>query len=732
MNRFAFHISSYALKAFSPFSKAKIKIHGEENIPAAGSVIFTPNHFTRMETIFLPHHIHALTKKPVWSLAAPELFQNDLFRQLLTALGAVSTEDPDRHHLITKNLISGETVWVIFPEGMMVKNKKLITHDHFEISKDNQIIRPHTGAATTALRCEFYRERLRRTKEKNPSEFKRLTGHFDITDSQKVLDLKTFIVPVNITYYPISAKENILSRMAMKILETPSKRMLDELMTEGTMLLSGVDVDIRFGPPLDIRDWLFNPFVESDLSSRRRMDFDRNICARPVMKAASAEIMKRFLSATYAMTTINYDHLLAGILKHLPAGQPGEPEYLLKCRLFLAAVHMAAQKENFIHEDLYDNPIHLLTDDRFGKIRDFLDTACETQVIQIFENTIYRNDEKLSAPASFHSIRIENPVAVMANELEPLKNMETYLKDLAETDGGKIKEAVRRHLYQKAFKEFQADLDRYCPHAEENGRKKGAPLFLHAPHQKTGVLLIHGYMASPLEMKGLAQYLHERSFTVYAPRLKGHGTAPEDLAETEYSQWIESVEEGYVLLKLTCETVFVGGFSTGAGLALELCSRVEGIEAAFAVAPPMKLGDLGAHFVPAVDLFNRLLKRARLQRMAKEFVQNRPENPEINYKRNPIAGIHQLEKLMKDLEPKLPGLTLPVLVAQARKDPVVNPAGTYRLFNSIGAVTKEYFLFDYDRHGILLGKNAERVYKSIDAFIRQWGAPPEGEPSDKA
>jgi esterase/lipase len=106
--------------------------------------------------------------------------------------------------------------------------------------------------------------------------------------------------------------------------------------------------------------------------------------------------------------------------------------------------------------------------------------------------------------------------------------------------------------------------------------------------------------------------------------------------------------------------------------------------------------------------------------MAREFVENHPENPHINYRRNPISGIHQLEKLMDQLAPKLKGIIKPVLVAQSRKDPVVNPKGTERLFHQLGSEIKEYYLFDYDRHGILIGRGVERVYQAIENFIRQW------------
>ena len=161
-------------------------------------------------------------------------------------------------------------------------------------------------------------------------------------------------------------------------------------------------------------------------------------------------------------------------------------------------------------------------------------------------------------------------------------------------------------------------------------------------------------MAAPREMFAFAQYLYGQGFTVYAPRLAGHGTAPEDLAQTRYEQWVDSAEEAYVVLRHSCSKIVIGGFSTGAGLALELAGRVEDYEAIFAVAPPHATQRHGGRILcrpltPGI----RSLKKIRLSSGAKEFIENCPENPHINYIRNPIAGVRQLEKLMDQLEPKL-------------------------------------------------------------------------------
>ena len=719
MNRFVFELSSYTMKTFSGFSNSNIKINGERNIPD-GSVIFTANHFTRIETIFLPYHIHQLTGKEVWSLAAAELFEIPILQGFLNNLGAVSTRDPNRDNLILKTLLTKDVQWIFFPEGMMVKNKKLIKKDQFSLTDDEMVSRPHTGAAILALRCEFYRERLRRLWQMAEPEYDRLSEKFEIDHIQKVLDKETFIVPINITYYPASPKENIVSKIGQILMKEPSKRVMDELMTEGSMLFSNVNIDIHIGEPIPIKPCLNDSYIESMLMVKRRVKFEEDIASKQIIKEISMDLMDKYMTAVYDMTTLNYDHVLACILKHFPYQKHGIDLYEFKCKTLYAILWLTSQNKFCLTGTFYKSQTHLLTDDRFNRISDFLTIAENTHVIQIHDGKIFKDQTRFFLQSNFHTIRIDNPICVIANEVEPVREVEAKLKKIAQKSYDEIIFDVRDKLIEKSHVDFSYDYNKYYIESESKKKRIGKPLFYRHDQALAGVLLIHGYMAAPKEMKPFAQYLHSRGFTVHVPRLKGHGTSPEDLATTRYEQWIESVEEALVILKNSCKKVILGGFSTGAGLALDLSTRVQDISAIFAVAPPMRLQDLGSYFVPAIDAWNNMIKKIHLSAIAKEFIDNHPENPDINYVRNPIAGIRQLEKLMDQLEPKLKSIKTPTLVVQSRQDPVVNPKGTLDLFKKLGSEPKEYYLFDVDRHGILLGKNVDRIYKAIDNFICQW------------
>ncbi|MBF0231778.1 MAG: 1-acyl-sn-glycerol-3-phosphate acyltransferase [Desulfamplus sp.] len=923
MNRFAYYMSGYAFKAFSGISKARITIHGEEKIPRGqGAIIFTANHFTRIETVFLPYHIHEITKRPVWSLAAAELFQGGL-KGILEAMGAVSTRDPQRDFLIVKSLLTGQAECIIFPEGMMVKNKKITSDGDFRLHRDENVLqRPHTGAATLALQTEFYRERLRRMKTINIKEFNRLITLYDIKSPDEVLKQQTCIVPVNITYYPVRARENVLSKIALNMMENPSERVMDELLTEGTMIFSGVDVDIRFGDPVCIKDYFFDSFIESDVTSRRKIDFSNRLSSHHVMRASAQHIMNRYMASVYDMTTLNYDHIFASILKYMPDTGKGIDEYDFRCRAFLATFACEMSLHCNFHKSLYENQVHILTNDRFHRYEDFIKLAVETGVVEQKGGRIYKNDSKFNAGYEFHTARIENPISVIANEVEPLAKLQAYFSDLAIKSPSEIAllmsykiEDAQYNRYLNDFEEyignvslpeplhetlgiaysyhaedevsvvdssneaeaedfFEADEHDYIPfdnahslagttkneslistailkdfhikHTRESDMVKasygvevfdakkssdikkvsgmksasgmeilsdmtlrqdtstdetvkedqvlsvrhrqfikqylasesrveiynnGRPQLLKSDYGDSGILLIHDYLSCPGELLPFARYLQSKGFTVYLPRLPGHGTAPENMTEVVFVQWIEAVEEGLVLLRSLCRKKIVGGVGLGGMLSVALQSRVTDMDALFMVAPPQKIKDYPNEFFTSRGLWGQMMKRAGLPSGEKDdWITYLPEMPEFRYSTHPVSSIKQVDMLLEQIEAQVKdgekkkdkligknrvkdinraikqeisegqnvsesfrsgivgnlrdrqedinyGVDIPILIVQSRNNPFINSRGAQKMFDLISAPMKEYYLFDFNRHVMLRGRGKERIYSAISGFI---------------
>ncbi len=715
MNPLAYRTTGLAIKTLENLSKAHVNLHATENIPQ-GAIIFVINHFTRLETFLMPYYLHKLLKLPVWSLAAANLFVG-AFGRYLESVGAVSTEHPDRDRLIVKTLLTGEAGWIIFPEGRMVKSKQIVEKGRYMISYAGGKHPPHTGAAFLALRTEFYRQRMLQLSHHRPQEAQRLLPLFNLESTSNISRQGTHIVPVNITYYPMRARMNILNRLADRLVEGLPERVTEELMTEGAMLLSGVDIDIRFGAPIDIGPYLQKRSILKDLRSSRSFDFDDPLPCLKAMRHAALKIMQRYMDAIYSLTTVNHDHIFASLLKHSPLNRIDLKAF--KQRAFLAITEGIEKLPVHLHHSIVVNQSHLLIDDRFNKLADFLSVAQDKGAIRMDGSTIVRDRRKLSQIFDVQRARIDNPVAVIANEVEPLILLQKKISRLCWQPGFWLRSRIAQFYRRKGELEFDAAYDQFYIADESKPRDVGRPMLIKGRSRKVGIVLCHGYMAAPKEVHTLAGYLAGKGYWVYMPRLKGHGTSPEDLAQTSYQEWIHSMEDGYILMRNLCKKVVLGGFSTGAALALELASRLEEVIGVFAISTPLRLQYLTSRLAPFVDTWNKIMGRVNLNDARMDFVENRPENPDINYIRNPVSGVRELERLMSYLEPKLGEISMPALVVQGNDDPVVNPAGSERLYNLLGSQDKRYILYNFNRHGILLGKGSQRVHQAVGLFVDQ-------------
>ncbi|MFZ1954450.1 MAG: alpha/beta fold hydrolase, partial [Desulfobacterales bacterium] len=436
-----------------------------------------------------------------------------------------------------------------------------------------------------------------------------------------------------------------------------------------------------------------------------------------LMHKEALKIMQRYMAAIYSMTSVNHDHLFASLLRFSPHKK--FEEHALRRKLFLLTSAVREVKNLYLHQNLQDDQVHLLTDDRYGRVSDFLSVAIEKGILKREGRYLIKDRSKFSSPYDFHRARIDNPVEVMANAVEPLTALQRIVRRIAWLPDFWVRHKVAATLQGRAYSEFDEDYRQFFVEGESKKKEIGSPFLIRGSFRRMGVVLVHGYMAAPLEMKELAEYLARKGLWVYAPRVKGHGTSPDDLAQTRYPAWVETVDCAYALMRSLCRRVVVGGFSNGAGLTLDLAARVSDMAGVFAVSPPLRLQDFSTRLVPAVDVWNRLMKKVRLGDAQVEFVENHPENPHINYLRNPIAGVRELERFMGALEPKLGAIKVPALVIQGQGDPVVNPKGSVRVFQRLGSEDKTYVLFSFNRHGIVRGEGAERVHRTVWEFIER-------------
>ncbi|PKN53719.1 MAG: hypothetical protein CVU55_00930 [Deltaproteobacteria bacterium HGW-Deltaproteobacteria-13] len=273
-------------------------------------------------------------------------------------------------------------------------------------------------------------------------------------------------------------------------------------------------------------------------------------------------------------------------------------------------------------------------------------------------------------------------------------------------------------LVQQESLLFERDYKKYFLAGETKPRHIGEPYLLHHAETNRGVLLIHGLMAAPEEVRPWADFLYSRGYTVYAPRLAGHGTSAADLAQKSYCDWVDSVNRGHNILKSCCEQIVVAGFSTGGGLALhQALTKPKEFAAVISISAPLKFKSISSSFAEYLDLWNSFLSAIGIKSMRRDFVANHPDNPHINYHRCPVRSIVQVKALMKKVSAALPTLSMPALIIQAGDDPKVEGGSGRKIFDRILFPGKTYREVHFHLHGIVRGEITLDVFPEVENFL---------------
>ncbi len=546
---FLLKMTGAAINALVKTTNASIRTHGEKNIPK-GPVLYVINHFTRMETFFLPYVINKLTGKVVLSLAHKSFF-GGTFGKYLNKVGAISTDDIDRFRIMTSSLLTGDNACLIYPEGQMIKDKKLVEKGKFMIYNTGIRRPPHTGAALLALRAEFFRKKMLHFRETgNTIALNQYRDYFGFRETtlKSILEQETAVVPVNITYFPIRARNNAANKIASLFVDNISERLNEELAVEGTMIIDGVDIDINFGEPVFLGEFLDSRKTRGFIGNEKSYLFNEDMKTDINLHGETLSLMRRYMESIYSMTTVNHDHIFAYMLNRYRGNRIKESDF--KNRAYLAIDRLRDVSIESHHTSLRYRQGFLLSDDEHDRYTSFIQAAKSDGVIAIEDGYIIRNRERFSKTYEFHTIRTDNVVEVLKNEIEPIPHLVRALNRIMMMPEFMIRRAVRNKFLERDQDKFERDYRKYFIRDESKPENIGRPFLLKRfLWNRRGVILVHGYMAAPEEVRAMARYLYRHGYAVYAVRLRGHGTSSGDLAERRWESWYQSVNRGYIIMK---------------------------------------------------------------------------------------------------------------------------------------------------------------------------------------
>lgn len=259
------------------------------------------------------------------------------------------------------------------------------------------------------------------------------------------------------------------------------------------------------------------------------------------------------------------------------------------------------------------------------------------------------------------------------------------------------------------------------PRDPETGVIQGAEeRRLGPPDAPAAVLLIHGYSSSPRDWAQLPEQLAEAGWAVHVPLLPGHGTHPNDLAETTNADLRAAVRSAFDALAARHERVVVAGFSMGGALATELAAE-RPVERLVLVAPYYRVtrpwfspisveraNRWAGAFIDYVPAGKGGARRIRKRENSKEI---------INYWALPTASVDRLGKLGREASERAGEVRCPTWMVVSSHDAAASPTAARAVFEAIAAEDKQLLEVEKSDHILLWDYDAEEILTAIGELL---------------
>lgn len=232
------------------------------------------------------------------------------------------------------------------------------------------------------------------------------------------------------------------------------------------------------------------------------------------------------------------------------------------------------------------------------------------------------------------------------------------------------------------------------------------------PGGPVGVLLLHGYTATPVEVSLLAEYLNQQGHTVLCPLLPGHGTTIEDLHTVTWKDWIQHAEQAFRSLQEKCIYVFVGGISLGGLVSLYLGITHPEINGLLIYSPALSIRNRWAFMANILKFIIKEIPKFR-QQADKNLVNQRWQG----YTSDSLPAVSQLLRLQRLIKKDLPRISQPIIIFQGRNDETILPQGAETIYSRVGSKDRTINWMEESAHSLLLDREWEKIAQATAAFI---------------
>lgn len=263
----------------------------------------------------------------------------------------------------------------------------------------------------------------------------------------------------------------------------------------------------------------------------------------------------------------------------------------------------------------------------------------------------------------------------------------------------------------------------------------------------TAILILHGFAASPIEQKPLAEFL-KKDYDVFAPILPGHKTNITDFSKQKYKTWLSFSEKIYNRLLEDYSKVILIGFSMGGTISLYLSTKKRPYKLITLSAP---INFLDSDFAKTMfsgikktklslgTIVNELKEISKKEPNSKQsaseriklvinniYKRNRKDFIKLNnemleyvdtYEEISSQAIHQIFLLVGEVRKQISKVTADLLIIHSKKDYLIPVSNSKEIMISVSSNNVERLLLEESGHQIMLDVEQDIVFKKIKEFL---------------
>src|SRR5690625_2964925 len=206
---------------------------------------------------------------------------------------------------------------------------------------------------------------------------------------------------------------------------------------------------------------------------------------------------------------------------------------------------------------------------------------------------------------------------------------------------------------------------------------------------ENAVLLLHGFTGNTSDVRQLGRFLQKKGMTSYSINYEGHAEHPKKITASSPYIWFKQVIDAYDFLRDEGYTnIFIAGVSIGGVMALQLATKREATGVG-TICSPMFMKDSATLYEQFIIYAKKYL--SMFEQKSAEEIEQEIEGFEKT------STFDDISTFINMVRGNLNDVNVPLFVAQAENDKVIDPESANIIFEGSG--TDEKIIKWYDKGG---------------------------------